>query len=147
MRELWIPGEPFGKERPRARVMGRTARLYTPATTRKAEERIASLWKHEPFEAGVPLRVCVWAAHARPTSHLLKDGSLSAAGRRMPEVTKRPDIDNVTKLVLDGLNGVAWHDDAQIVQVYAAQVWADREPGVTVQVLAVSDALVSVSTP
>ena len=33
--------------------------------------------------------------------------------------TVKPDLDNVCKLVLDALNGVAWADDAQVVSIYA----------------------------
>lgn len=29
----------------------------------------------------------------------------------------RKDIDNLEKAVLDALNGVAWHDDSQVVRV------------------------------
>lgn len=33
--------------------------------------------------------------------------------------TVKPDLDNVCKLVLDALNGVAWADDAQVVSIFA----------------------------
>ena len=39
-----------------------------------------------------------------------KDGSASKT---------RPDIDNILKAALDGLNGVAWIDDKQILKVTA----------------------------
>lgn len=32
-------------------------------------------------------------------------------------VTKKPDSDNIIKIVLDGLNKVAYHDDAQICKL------------------------------
>ena len=31
--------------------------------------------------------------------------------------TVKPDLDNLTKAVLDALNDVAWYDDSQIVQL------------------------------
>ena len=31
--------------------------------------------------------------------------------------TSKPDADNIAKLVLDALNGKAWHDDSQIVSL------------------------------
>jgi Holliday junction resolvase RusA-like endonuclease len=34
----------------------------------------------------------------------------------------RPDIDNLAKLVLDALNGVAWEDDNQVAMLYAIKV-------------------------
>ena len=35
------------------------------------------------------------------------------------KATKKPDIDNVIKSVLDGLNGVAYEDDKQVVKLTA----------------------------
>lgn len=41
------------------------------------------------------------------------------AGVLLP--TKKPDIDNLVKVVLDGLNGLAYKDDKQIVALEAAK--------------------------
>lgn len=133
---LWIGGEPVAKGRPRISSFGGKARAYTPAATRKAEERIASLWQGECIEQGVPIMVTVSAYHERPKSHRLVSGPLSKAGVASVFPTKRPDLDNIVKLVLDGLNGVAYHDDAQIVNLIAERRWAalGEEPGVQVVV-------------
>lgn len=40
--------------------------------------------------------------------------------------THKPDIDNIVKLVLDGLNGVAFEDDAQAIEVKAAKLPRSR---------------------
>ncbi|WP_332834903.1 RusA family crossover junction endodeoxyribonuclease [Clostridium perfringens] len=31
--------------------------------------------------------------------------------------TKKPDVDNIAKIILDSLNGVAYKDDSQIVDI------------------------------
>ncbi|XZN30187.1 RusA family crossover junction endodeoxyribonuclease [Clostridium perfringens] len=31
--------------------------------------------------------------------------------------TKKPDVDNIAKIILDSLNGVAYKDDSQIVDL------------------------------
>ena len=41
--------------------------------------------------------------------------------------TKKPDIDNIIKIVLDSLNGVAFADDIQIVSVKASKDFADSD--------------------
>lgn len=35
-----------------------------------------------------------------------------------------PDIDNLIKAILDGLNGIAWQDDKQVVKVIAERLEA-----------------------
>ena len=39
--------------------------------------------------------------------------------------TKKPDIDNLIKSVLDSLNGIAYKDDSQIVTVVAEKFYSD----------------------
>jgi len=124
-----ITGEPQAKGRPRISSFGGKARAYTPAATRKAEERVAAVWRDcglPMVHAKVPLEIIVEANHERPKTHYLKSGELSSEGRRSMRPTKRPDLDNIVKLVLDGLNGVAYHDDAQIVAIHASRHWATK---------------------
>lgn len=40
--------------------------------------------------------------------------------------TMKPDVDNVVKLVMDALSGLAWRDDAQVVVVKAAKLKRTR---------------------
>ena len=46
-------------------------------------------------------------------------------GKELP--LKKPDIDNIVKVVADALNGVAYHDDTQIVMVVAKKVYSSLE--------------------
>lgn len=137
---MWVSGEPVAKGRPRMTTIGGSARAYTPAKTRKAEERVAALWQGECVEQGVPIMVTVKAYHERPKAHRLVSGQLSKAGEASVFPTKRPDLDNIVKLILDGLNGVAFHDDSQIVNLIAERRWTalGEEPGVQVVVQRVS---------
>jgi Holliday junction resolvase RusA-like endonuclease len=47
-----------------------------------------------------------------------------AAGEILPVV--KPDLDNVAKLILDALNGVAWHDDNQIARLTISKVYGKK---------------------
>lgn len=48
-----------------------------------------------------------------------------AKGSKLKHCTKRPDIDNLEKAVLDGLNGVAFVDDSQIIKSSTEKLFAD----------------------
>lgn len=41
--------------------------------------------------------------------------------------TVKPDLDNLVKAILDALNGVAWHDDAQVVELHISKQYV-RSP-------------------
>lgn len=47
---------------------------------------------------------------------------------------KKPDIDNIIKIILDGLNGVMFDDDKQVVNVSATKVYTEQEPKVEIQI-------------
>ena len=46
-------------------------------------------------------------------------------GREFP--LKKPDADNIIKVVQDALNGVAYHDDKQVMYVTAKKVYSAIE--------------------
>jgi crossover junction endodeoxyribonuclease RusA len=42
---------------------------------------------------------------------------------------RRPDLDKLTRGVLDALTGMAWHDDSEVAALHARKIYAyDREP-------------------
>ena len=97
----WVAGQ----SRPRFAC----GHAYKPDSDRMREGAIAAAF-HEarglPAEVGVPVSVEV---------HVYKSLPKSAPKRVQTQPnTFKPDADNVAKLVLDGLNGVAWQDDAQV---------------------------------
>lgn len=52
-------------------------------------------------------------------------------GEILPQ--KKPDIDNVVKIIMDALNGAAYKDDKQVVSVFASKFY-DDDPKVIVEV-------------
>lgn len=40
--------------------------------------------------------------------------------------TKRPDGDNIIKVILDALNGFVYHDGAQICKIYFTKKYAEK---------------------
>jgi len=40
--------------------------------------------------------------------------------------TKKPDIDNICKIICDSLNKIAYHDDSQIVDCQVRKFYSER---------------------
>lgn len=112
-----IPGEAVPKGRPR---MTKSGHAYTPKTTRDYEAWVKLCWLQtgQPMSLR-PLQVKLGFYLPIPKSFSKKQRELALAGVLLP--TKKPDIDNLVKAVLDGLNGLAYRDDQQIVALEAAK--------------------------
>jgi Holliday junction resolvase RusA-like endonuclease len=65
------------------------------------------------------------AVFAPPKSASKKRQREMLAGSIYPEV--KPDIDNITKTVLDALNGLAYKDDKSVVWLSAIKVYGEEE--------------------
>ena len=113
-----VYGKVRGKGRPR---FTRGGRPYTPKATRDYERAIRDAFENapgrprEPFSG--PIAVSIMTYRQLPNS---TPKSVS----REPD-THKPDADNVAKVVLDALNGVAWLDDAQVTSLTVVKL--DRE--------------------
>lgn len=112
-----IYGEPQGKGRPKFTMTGHA---YTPERTKSYEAEIVAAFRREfpdfvRWEKGVPLRVRIKAVYGVPVSDSKAKRERKLTGAIRP--TKKPDADNVEKAILDALNGIAWRDDAQIVDI------------------------------
>lgn len=116
------PFEIVGKGRPRFTRSGRT---YTPRKTRKAEFAVQDEFRKVCGERwakfGGPVKVSI--VYSR---QLAKSNPKFWAFR---QDLGKPDLDNVAKLVLDSLNGLAFADDSQVVEVRMAK--GERSPSGT----------------
>lgn len=113
MIKLKIDMNPQGKARPR---FTRRGIAYTPAKTKQAEDIIREAWLSQSkftFEKGTPLKISLVGGYPVAKSISKKQRALMLDGLIRPTV--KPDLDNFAKLVLDSLNGYAYHDDAQVV--------------------------------
>lgn len=133
-----VPGEPHGKGRPKFFRKGNFVGTYTPEKTANYENLIKVMFMQEANRMGgwmaakgVPVHVSCTCIFEVPKSWSKKkqDG--------VKWVTRRPDIDNIAKAVLDGLNGVAWHDDAQVVKMDVFKQYG-QEPCMLVTLIALT---------
>lgn len=108
----------------------RTARVgrksITPRKTRIAEAQVGWLARQAMGTDGPvlerPVRLTVEVEMQQPLRLTKLERAAIDAGTKLP--TKTPDIDNLLKTVLDGLNGVAFRDDAQVCEVRASKRYA-----------------------
>ena len=130
-----IPGEPQGKARHRAFLDKKKERLIfkTPDKTVDYEQLVALCFLGTRgrfiFTGQQPIRADILAYYRIPNKTSKVNRQLMLTDKIRP--TKKPDIDNITKIIYDGLNGVAWHDDAQIVEGNTSKHYAE-EPRVVV---------------
>jgi crossover junction endodeoxyribonuclease RusA len=61
---------------------------------------------------------------------------VATSKKRTPDAVKRPDIDKLSRAVLDAFKDVVWHDDSQVVDLHATKRLAepDERAGVHVTV-------------
>ena len=130
MIKLIIPGEPCAKQRPRTTKQGHT---YTPQKTVNYETLVRELYILQNFRQQLEgeLVMTVRAYFTIPKSASKKKAADMVGGRIRP--TKRPDWDNVGKIISDALNGLAYHDDSQIVTA-TVEKWYSAEPRVEVEI-------------
>lgn len=125
-----VPGKPQGKARARTGynpVIGRVT-SHTPEATANYENWIKTCYinaRQERFSDGIPIKASIVAFFEPPKSTSKKQRQEMLAGRLMP--TKKPDIDNIAKVVLDALNGLAYKDDTQVVTLELQKLYAEEE--------------------
>lgn len=115
-----IPGKPQGKARARTFYNSKLGKMQsiTPENTVLYENLIKHCYletKSEPFKDKEPLEVEITAYFPIPKSATKKDRELIDLLQYYP--TKKPDADNIAKVVCDALNGLAYTDDTQVVDL------------------------------
>jgi Holliday junction resolvase RusA-like endonuclease len=108
---------------PKGRPRYANGHAYTPKRTREYEDLIRMSWRHGMLEG--PLFVEMFFNFPIP-----KRGTPLMVGQ--PHL-KRPDLDNLVKAVLDGLQGKAFKDDSEICMINASKTY-NTDPYVAVRI-------------
>ena len=123
-----VIGEQVGKQRPKFSTYGGFVKTYTPAKTANYENlvKLSFINKYSDFktiEKGKPIRVVITIVKQIPSSISQKKAKLMINGEILP--TTKPDLDNICKSICDALNGIAYYDDNQIVELNIKKVYGD----------------------
>ncbi len=123
-----IPGNPFGKQRPRVVHNGSFSKAYTPEKTVSYENLVKVMYqqaaKGRSFPDGSMLDVRIIAYYDIPKSVSKKKRKLMLEHKIRP--TKKPDFDNIGKIVCDSLNLIAYHDDSAIVDAQVRKFYSEN---------------------
>lgn len=119
-----VPGEPFAKQRPRARRFGNFVTIYTPKETKKYEEKVRKeykkIYKDRILEGDITVEVEGFFSIPKSVTKTQRNLILNG---KVPH-TKKPDCDNMAKVCLDALNEVAYHDDASITNLIISKQYS-----------------------
>nr|DAF84578.1 MAG TPA: Endodeoxyribonuclease RusA [Myoviridae sp. ctY1522] len=127
--DFFVPGIPVGKQRPRVTRHG----TYTPEKTKDYELRVGRCYcsktnvRREDYTCPVKMMITVFVAPPHSMSKSMREKALQNAFAP----TKKPDIDNVAKSILDALNGLAYQDDKQVCDLSIRKLYS-TDPGVRV---------------
>ncbi|HJA64795.1 MAG TPA: RusA family crossover junction endodeoxyribonuclease [Candidatus Mediterraneibacter cottocaccae] len=126
-----VPGKPQGKARARTvynKALNHSI-SYTPDNDLLYENLIKTLYLQAAggirFDKGTPVTLRIVARFEPPKSASKKRQMQMLSGELPP--LKKPDIDNIVKVVADALNGAAYHDDTQIIFTIAKKAYSAVE--------------------
>ena len=111
-----ILGQPVAKQRPR---VTRSGIAYTPSKTVNYETLVKytyqSLYRNRELILGC-IEATITAVFPIPKSYSKKKTEELLNGHN--NYDKKPDCDNLAKIILDSLNGIAYKDDSQVTSLH-----------------------------
>lgn len=124
--EFEIPGKIIGKGRPR--LNSYTGAVYTPTRTKDYENLVMQYFmikypKFKQLEGRVSVEIV--ANFEVPKSTKKQDKILMLENKINP--IKKPDIDNIVKIILDAMNEIAFKDDTQITKLNVEKKYSEKE--------------------
>lgn len=121
-----VDGEPQSKLRPRFNP--NCPKPRTPENTKQYEKLIGWSYKAQcgysrfPADTYIDMRIIAYLGIPKDTSK--KKRQLMLEGKIRP--AKKPDVDNLFKVVADALNGIAYSDDKCIVDAQVRKFYSDK---------------------
>ena len=132
MVKFTVYGEPKAKGRPRVSVRKSAdgektfARAYTPKQTVIYENLVKTTYQQIVGEVKLEGEISaeIVGVFPIPKSVSKKKRQMMINGEILH--TKKIDCDNLAKIILDSLNGVAYDDDKQVVRLYVEKIYGEQ---------------------
>ena len=125
-----VPGKPQGKARARTFYNSKSNKMnsVTPENTVLYENLIKTCFQQkygqERFSDDEYVSARILAFFEPPKSISKKKRADMLERRIWP--AKKPDSDNIAKVVLDALNGIAYHDDTQVISLTVTKAYSEE---------------------
>lgn len=123
-----VQGKPQGKARPRFSRRGNFITTYNPKQTTEYEKLVKlsaiEQCKDKLDKEYTGLVKMSIKAYFKPNKSLSKKQYNLLIGT---EQLKKPDSDNIAKIICDSLNGVAYKDDSQVAYLEIEKYYAEEE--------------------
>ena len=123
-----VSGRPQGKDRPRFRKIGNYVSTYNTKSTIEYEKlvKLSAIEQckgqlNKEYTGLVKMSI---KAYFKPNKGISKKQHDLLIGQAH---LNRPDLDNLIKIICDGLNGVAYKDDNQVAIISAEKVYDDED--------------------
>ena len=133
-----VGGEPVGKGRPRFSTFNGFVRTHNDKKTESYESKVIFAYRqnhedmifdqHEQITAYIDAyfilpKKCYRYYKREDVTKITQEGQDMLSGKIRP--TKKPDCDNIAKIILDALNGIAYHDDSQVVCIIVNKYYGE----------------------
>ena len=124
--EFEVPGKVIGKGRPR--LNSYTGIVYTPTKTKDYETFVEQYFllkypKFKMLEGRIKVNIIAYFSIPKAT----KKSDINEMLDNNISPTKKPDIDNIVKAVLDSMNKFAFKDDNQITKLEVEKKYAQED--------------------
>lgn len=113
-----VEGTIKGKARPRVF----NGHAMTPKDTVSYENWVRFCYQQQDGKhIDGPVKAVINVYHKVPKSYTKKRIKAIREGLEYPQ--KKPDADNIAKIILDSLNKIAYDDDSQVVELVVVKRW------------------------
>lgn len=129
-----IMGSPKHQQRHRSSSRGKYVHIYDPS----AKDKKDFLLQAKQYAPNSPIlgdiKLSVWFCMKRPKIHHGTGKNKGVVKSSAPTYhTKKPDVDNLVKFVMDALNKAFWKDDSQVCSLIAVKLY-DQKPRTVIQI-------------
>lgn len=122
-----VPGEPVAQGRPRVTTINGNPRMYD-APKSASYKGVVAMFASQAMRGRAPMEgsvmMIIKVKKKVPRSWSKKKQAQALSGEIKP--TGRPDVDNYTKAILDGINGIVFMDDSQVTYLTVSKLYGEQ---------------------